>query len=228
MLGKILVVEDEVAIQSLLALNLTRAGYQVDLATTGEEALKQVNYKLPDLIIVDWMLPVMSGIDLVRRLKKESRTQKIPMVFLTAKTDEKDKIEGLNLGVDDYLTKPFSPKELIVRIKNILKRTSPESTDESCEISGLKLDPVTRRVSGNNNNINLGPTEFKLLHFFMTHPNRVYSRAQLLDRVWGDHVFVEERTIDVHIRRLRRSLEPTGLHTLIKTTRGAGYSLHKI
>tara|TARA_B100000902_G_scaffold188831_1_gene180637 strand:- start:302 stop:988 length:687 start_codon:yes stop_codon:yes gene_type:complete len=228
LLGKILVVEDEVAIQSLLALNLTRAGYQVDLATTGEEALKQVNYKLPDLIIVDWMLPVMSGIDLVRRLKKESRTQKIPMVFLTAKTDEKDKIEGLNLGVDDYLTKPFSPKELIVRIKNILKRTSPESTDESCEISGLKLDPVTRRVSGNNNNINLGPTEFKLLHFFMTHPNRVYSRAQLLDRVWGDHVFVEERTIDVHIRRLRRSLEPTGLHTLIKTTRGAGYSLHKI
>ena len=228
MLGKILVVEDEAAIQSLLDLNLTRAGYQVDLATTGEEALKQVNYKLPDLIIVDWMLPVMSGIDLVRRLKKESRTQKIPMVFLTAKTDEKDKIEGLNLGVDDYLTKPFSPKELIVRIKNILKRTSPESTDESCEISGLKLDPVTRRVSGNNNNINLGPTEFKLLHFFMTHPNRVYSRAQLLDRVWGDHVFVEERTIDVHIRRLRRSLEPTGLHTLIKTTRGAGYSLHKI
>ncbi len=225
MLGNILVVEDEIAIQALLSLNLKQAGYQVRLAATGEGALQEVADQLPDLLIVDWMLPVMSGIDLVRQLKSKERTKRIPVVFLTAKTDEPAKLEGLGVGVDDYVTKPFSPKELIIRIKNILRRTSPDSIDEICEISGLKLDPVNRRVLGNDIILNLGPTEFKLLHFLMTHPDRVYSRVQLLNDVWGDHMFLEERTIDVHIRRLRRALEPAGLKKIIKTVRGAGYSL---
>ena len=225
LLGKILVVEDEIAIQTLIAVNLKKAGYDPILAGTGEKALSDVETALPDLIIVDWMLPVMSGIDLIRRLKEDSRTKKIPIIFLTAKTDEKDKLSGLSLGIDDYVTKPFSPRELIIRITNILRRVAPEATDDICDIAGLRLDPVSRRVTGNNKTISLGPTEFKLLHFFMTHPDRIYSRAELLDYVWGDHVFIEERTIDVHIRRLRRALEPTKFNTLIQTARGVGYLL---
>ena len=223
MVANVLVVEDEVAIQSLLSINLRKSGYNPVVASTGEEAMQKIKQSLPDLAIIDWMLPIMSGIDLVRQLKGDARTQKMPIIFLTAKTDEKDKLLGLNLGIDDYLTKPFSPRELTARLKNILRRVSPDATDDVCEVSGLQLDPVSRRVTGNETTISLGPTEFKLLHFFMTHQERVYSRAQLLDYVWGDHVFVEERTVDVHIQRLRRALKPTNFSKLIQTSRGAGY-----
>jgi two-component system phosphate regulon response regulator PhoB len=180
----------------------------------------------PELILLDWMLPDLSGTVLARRLRADPRMKDIPIIMLTARAQESDKVEGLEAGADDYITKPFSPKELLARIKAVLRRRAPQLTDDQIEIAGLRLDPAAHRVSGNGQDLSLGPTEFKLLHFFMTHPERVYSRVQLLDQVWGDHVFVEERTVDVHIRRLRQALEASGHDALIETVRGTGYRLH--
>ena len=221
----VLVVEDEPAIQELVAVNLEHAGHQVLRASSAEEADAMVRDALPDVILLDWMLPGTSGIAYARRLRGAERTRGIPIIMLTARAEERDKIEGLESGADDYLTKPFSPKELLARIKAVLRRREPERTDDAVEIAGLRLDPATQRVSGAGREIALGPTEFRMLHFFMTHPERVHSRTQLLDRVWGDHVFVEERTVDVHIRRLRQALEASGHDRLIETVRSSGYRM---
>jgi len=219
----VLVVEDEPAIQELIAVNLEHAGHRVIRAKDAETALGLVRSTLPDLLLIDWMLPGMSGASLARQLRQDERTRQIPIIMLTARSAEQDKIAGLEAGADDYVTKPFSPKELVARIKAVLRRRAPQATDDPVQSAGLRLDPATRRVFGDSTQLDLGPTEFRLLHFLMTHAERVHSRAQLLDRVWGDHVFIEERTVDVHIRRLRKSLEPTGHDRLIETVRGAGY-----
>ena len=219
----ILVVEDEPAIQELIAVNLEHAGHHVIRARDAEEALRVVRHALPDLLLIDWMLPGMSGVSLARHLRQSERTRQVPMIMLTARAEESDKIMGLEAGADDYVTKPFSPKELVARIKAVLRRRAPQMTDEPVELGGLRLEPATRRVFGDRRPLELGPTEFRLLHFLMTHPERVHSRAQLLDQVWGDHVFIEERTVDVHIRRLRKTLEPSGHDRLIQTVRGSGY-----
>jgi two-component system, OmpR family, phosphate regulon response regulator PhoB len=223
MAATILVVEDEPAIQELIAYNLKQAGHLPLRADNAEQALNLVANALPDLILLDWMLPGLSGIEFARRLRADKRTRAIPIIMLTARSDEQDKLQGLETGADDYITKPFSPRELNARIKAVLRRRAPEMTDDMVQLGGLKLDPASHRVTGNGAPVELGPTEFRLLHFLMTHAERVHSRTQLLDQVWGDHVFVEERTVDVHIRRLRKALEPTELDRLVQTVRGTGY-----
>ncbi|HSG75495.1 MAG TPA: phosphate regulon transcriptional regulator PhoB [Burkholderiales bacterium] len=223
--ANILLVEDEPAIQELIAVNLEHAGHQVIRAKDAEGALGIVRHALPDLLLIDWMLPGMSGVALARQMRREDRTRAIPIILLTARGAEADKVAGLEAGADDYVTKPFSPRELLARIKAVLRRRAPQMTDDPVELAGLRLEPETHRVFGASRALELGPTEFRLLHFLMTHAERVHSRAQLLDQVWGDHVFLEERTVDVHIRRLRKSLEPSGHDRLIETVRGAGYRL---
>ena len=223
MAANILLVEDEPGIQELLKLNLGQAGHQVTAASDAEDALQYLRNTLPDVILLDWMLPGMSGIDLCKRLRSDNRYQPVPIIMLTARGEEQDRVAGLDTGADDYSTKPFSPRELVSRIRAVLRRRAPQMTEEEVDIAGLKLDPVSHRVSGNGTPIELGPTEFRLLHFFMTHAERVYSRSQLLDQVWGDDVFVEERTVDVHIRRLRLALEVSGHESLVQTVRGSGY-----
>ncbi|HVY08360.1 MAG TPA: phosphate regulon transcriptional regulator PhoB [Burkholderiales bacterium] len=223
MAATILVVEDEPAIQELIAYNLKQAGHQPLRADNAEQATNLVANALPDLVLLDWMLPGLSGIEFARRLRADKRTRAIPIIMLTARSDEQDKLQGLETGADDYITKPFSPRELNARIKAVLRRRAPEMTDDMVQLGGLKLDPASHRVTGNGEPVDLGPTEFRLLHFLMTHAERVHSRTQLLDQVWGDHVFVEERTVDVHIRRLRKALEPTELDGLVQTVRGTGY-----
>lgn len=225
MMANILVVEDEPAIQVLIATNLLRAGHEVATACDAEAAQRQIKQALPDLILLDWMLPGMSGIELARSLRGDERTRIVPIIMLTARGDERDKILGLETGADDYITKPFSPRELVARIKAVLRRRAPQSTEDAVEIGGLRLDPASHRIAAGGQAVELGPTEFRLLHFLMTHAERVHSRSQLLDQVWGDHVFVEERTVDVHIRRLRAALEATGHDALIQTVRGSGYRL---
>jgi two-component system phosphate regulon response regulator PhoB len=225
MSATILVVEDEPGIQEVLKFNLSQHGHDVIVAGDAEEALNLLRGALPDLILLDWMLPGMSGIDFARRIRADSRQKSIPIIMLTARSDERDKVQGLDTGADDYITKPFSPRELMARIKAVLRRRAPQMTEDSVEIGGLKLDPLSHRVFGDGKPLDLGPTEFRLLHFLMTHPERVYSRSQLLDQVWGDHVFVEERTVDVHIRRLRSALESSSHDRLIQTVRGSGYRL---
>ncbi|QNM96241.1 phosphate regulon transcriptional regulator PhoB [Chitinimonas koreensis] len=223
--ANILLVEDEPAIQELIAFNLQQAGHHVLRADSAEVGMSLVKNALPDLILLDWMLPGMSGIEFAKKIRGDERTKQVPVIMLTARSEETDKITGLETGADDYITKPFSPRELQARIKAVLRRRAPQMTDDVVQVRGLTLDPATHRVSGNGTPIDLGPTEFRLLHFFMTHPERVHSRAQLLDHVWGDHVFVEERTVDVHIRRLRSALEGTRHDGLIQTVRGTGYRL---
>ncbi len=231
MAATILIVEDEPAIQELVSYNLRNAGYVILCASSAEQAKDMVNDVLPDLVLLDWMLPNMSGIEFARLLRQGARTRAIPIIMLTARVEESDKVTGLEIGADDYITKPFSPRELIARIKAVLRRRLPEVSDEVVEVGGLKLDPTTHRVTVNDDGGNqsrsseivLGPTEFRLLHFLMTHTERVHTRGQLLDRVWGDHVFVEDRTVDVHIRRLRRALEEVGKDELVQTVRGTGY-----
>lgn len=225
MAANILLVEDEPAIQTLIATNLQRAGHTVLASGDAEHAQRLVHEALPDLILLDWMLPGMSGVDFARRLRADERTREVPIIMLTARTEERDKVLGLETGADDYITKPFSPRELVARIKAVLRRRAPQVTEDVVEIGKVRLDPVTHRVAAAGEPINLGPTEFRLLHYLMTHPERVHSRSQLLDGVWGDHVFVEERTVDVHVRRLRSALEPSGTDALIQTVRGAGYRL---
>jgi len=223
MSSTILVVEDEPAIQELVSVNLSFAGHKVLRAADAEQAQTLIRAELPDLILLDWMLPGTSGVALARKLRAEERTKGVPIIMLTAKGAEQDKVDGLEAGADDYITKPFSPKELMARIKAVLRRRAPQLTDDLIDVAGLRLDPVTHRLNGNGMPLNIGPTEFRLLHFFMTHPERVFSRSQLLDQVWGDHVFVEERTVDVHIRRLRKALEPSKHDGHVETVRGSGY-----
>lgn len=221
--AKILIVEDEAAIRELIVYNLQQAGYAGICAENAEKAMAIIHEVLPDLILLDWMLPNMTGIEFARVLRRNERTRLIPIIMLTARTQEADKVTGLEIGADDYVTKPFSPRELIARINAVLRRLVPEASAQVVEIDGLRLDPVNHRVTDGNKQIELGPTEYRLLHFMMSHTERVYSRSQLLDRVWGDHVFVEERTVDVHIRRLRKALQWTGKDNWIQTVRGAGY-----
>ncbi|MDA8329521.1 MAG: phosphate regulon transcriptional regulator PhoB [Betaproteobacteria bacterium] len=225
MAATILLVEDESGIQELIKLNLTQAGHAVICADSAEQALMLIRQSLPDMVLLDWMLPGMSGIELARIFRSDARMKNVPIIMLTARGDERDKVLGLETGADDYITKPFSPRELSARIKAVLRRRAPQMTEDRIALRGLVLDPVSHRVTGHDIALELGPTEFRLLHFFMTHPERVYSRTQLLDQVWGDHVFVEERTVDVHIRRLRLALGASGHEDLIATVRGAGYRL---
>ncbi|HEX7440582.1 MAG TPA: phosphate regulon transcriptional regulator PhoB [Caldimonas sp.] len=224
-MSRILVVEDESAIAELISINLRHAGHEVTLAANAEQAQAAVDGVLPELVILDWLLPGQSGLALAKRWRAQARTRELPVIMLTAKADEADKVTGLDAGADDYLTKPFSTQELMARIRAVLRRKAPEALDTVVEIGVLKLDPATRRVSGNDRELRLGATEFRLLHFLMTHPERVHSRAQLLDRVWGDHVFIEERTVDVHVKRLREALSPAQCAHMIETVRGAGYRL---
>ncbi len=225
MSATILVVEDEPSIQELVAVNLEHAGHRVVRAASAEDAEAAIRAELPDVVVLDWMLPGESGVAFVRRLRGDPRTRDLPVLMLTARAMEQDKVSGLEAGADDYLTKPFSPRELNARIKAVLRRRAPQLSDEAVELKGLRLDPAARRVSAGERRLALSPSEFRLLHFLMTHPGRIYTRAQLLDHVWGDHVFIEERTVDVHVRRLRKALEPSGHDRLIDTVRGAGYGL---
>ena len=223
MTANILLVEDEPAIQELLAFNVLQCGFRAIQAFDVASAAAEIKRALPDLILLDWMLPDTTGVEFARRLRADQRTRNIPIIMLTARTEERDKVMGLEAGADDYITKPFSPRELMARIRAVLRRRMPQMSEETVSAAGLELSPVTHRISANGSSLELGPTEFRILHFFMTHPERVYSRGQLLDQIWGDHVFVEERTVDVHIRRLRQALEPSGLDSLIQTVRGSGY-----
>ena len=223
--ASILIVEDEPAILELVAINLEHAGYETLRAKNAEDAAELLTRVLPDLVLLDWMLPGQSGLSLARRLRADSRTRELPIIFLTARAEELDKVAGLEVGADDYITKPFSTKELVARIRALLRRRKPHQGQAPVEIAGLRIDPVAHRVSGNGQALSLGPTEFRLLHYFMTHPNRVYTRTQLMDEVWGDQVIIEERTVDVHIRRLRQALAPSGHDALIDTVRGRGYAL---
>jgi two-component system, OmpR family, phosphate regulon response regulator PhoB len=232
-MSSILVVEDEPAIAELIAINLRHAGFDATMAADAQAAQREIDRVLPDLVILDWMLPGQSGVQLARRWRSEARTRDLPLIMLTARSDEADKVTGLESGADDYLTKPFSTKELLARIRAVLRRKAPEALDTAVDVGSLRLDPATRRVTRRSSaggaeasqEVKVGPTEFRLLHFFMTHPERVHSRAQLLDRVWGDHVFIEERTVDVHVKRLREALAPVQCAGLIETVRGAGYRL---
>jgi len=221
--ASILVVEDEFAIQELLQVNLRYAGHEVSCAGDAETALSLIKSALPDLLLVDWTLPNMSGLALARQLRNEARTRSVSIIMVTGRAEEQDRIAGLEAGADDYVIKPFSPREVLARIQAVLRRRAPQTTDDAVATGGLRLEATTRRLFADDRPLDVGATEFRLLHFFMTHPERVHSRAQVLDHVWGDHVFVEERTVDVHIRRLRKALEKSGYHRLIETVRGSGY-----
>lgn len=225
MVRRILVVEDESAIAELISLNLRHAGYEVTIAASADQAQAAVDGVLPDLVVLDWMLPGRSGIELAKRWRGQQRTRELPIVMLTARASEADTVAGLDVGADDYITKPFSVNELLARIRAVLRRKAPEALDQAVDAGLLRLDPATHRVSYAGREIKVGPTEFRLLHFLMSHPERVHSRSHLLDRVWGDHVFIEERTVDVHIKRLRDALGGSGCAGLIETVRGAGYRL---
>jgi two-component system phosphate regulon response regulator PhoB len=219
---KILVVEDERSIRDMIAFNLGRAGYAVERAADGREARASIADGFPDVVLMDWMLPDISGLELTRQLKRDPDTKEIPIIMVTARAEEDDRVTGLDGGADDYIVKPFSPRELLARIRAALRR-STQAEDEVVRFGSLALDSASHEVKAGDTEIALGPTEYRLLEFFMLHPDRVYSRAQLLDRVWGGNVYVEERTVDVHIRRLRKALTPTGHDKMIRTVRGSGY-----
>jgi len=221
----ILVVEDEPAILELLEINLADAGYDVRAAPDAEAAHAALRDSLPDLMLLDWMLPGQSGLALAKQIRADPRTRELPIIMVTARTDEADKVAGLEAWVDDYVTKPFSPRELKARIKAVLRRRAPEAAQEPLVAGPLRLDPSTHRVTVDGRPVPIGPTEFRLLRFLLARAERVHSRTQLLDQVWGDHVYIEERTVDVHIRRLRQALEPFGQDTMIETIRGSGYRL---
>ncbi len=222
MTPKVLLVEDEAPIREMMSLALSKAGYTIIEAEDAQSARKQIIDDLPDIMVVDWMMPGESGIEFVRSIKSEKLTKQIPVIMVTARAEEDDRVRGLEVGADDYMCKPFSPKELAARIKAILRRTNPQLTDAPIEVNGLRLEPDSHRVFANEKPLELGPTEFRILHFFVTHPERVYSRGQILDYVWGSNVYIEERTVDVHIRRLRKALTPA-YNGLVQTVRGAGY-----
>ena len=227
MAANILIVEDEESILELIAINLHQAGFNPIRSLNAEYAENIISEALPDLIILDWMLPGMSGVEFAKRVRGNSNTKKVPIIMLTAKSDESNKLKGLDIGADDYMTKPFSPKELIARIKAVLRRKSPELVDEPISIKGLALDPSKHLLQYNNKTITIGPTEFKLLNFFMKNPDRVFSRNQILDKIWGNKSDIDDRTVDVHIKRLRDTLKVSGQESLIRTIRGIGYRLSK-
>lgn len=220
---RILVVEDEAPIRDMLCFVLEQNGYQASVAEDFDAAINNLVEPYPDLVLLDWMLPGGSGIQIAKKMKQHELTRNIPIIMITARGEEEDKVRGLEVGADDYVTKPFSPKELMARIKAVIRRVAPTSLDDVIEVQGLKLDPVSHRVTAEEQPLDMGPTEFRLLHFFMTHPERVYSREQLLDHVWGTNVYVEDRTVDVHIRRLRKAISPAGHDRLVQTVRGSGY-----
>ncbi len=220
---RILIVEDEAAIRDMVAFALRKDGMLPVHAADAREAQHAIAAQVPDLILLDWMLPGMSGIEFARRLRREELTREVPIIMLTARGEESDRVGGLDAGVDDYVVKPFSTRELMARIRAVMRRTSGEDGEGVVELGGLRIDGAAHRVSHEGQPLQLGPTEYRLLHFFLTHPERVYTRGQLLDHVWGGGVYVEERTVDVHIRRLRQVLEPVGCDALVQTVRGAGY-----
>ena len=220
---RVLVVEDEPAIAELIAVNLRHNGFAPTLVFDGESAQREIDAVLPDVILLDWMLPGTSGALLARQWRRHERTSAVPILMLTARSDESDKVQGLDAGADDYITKPFSTQELLARIRAVLRRRAPEAVDDAVQLGALLLDAATYRVSWEGRELKLGPTEFKLLHYLMKHPERVHTRGMLLDKIWGDHVFIEERTVDVHIKRLRESLGDAG--AMVETVRGAGYRM---
>jgi two-component system, OmpR family, phosphate regulon response regulator PhoB len=222
-LPRILVVEDEPAIAELIAVNLRHNGFAPTVVFDGDAAQREVDAVLPDVILLDWMLPGESGVSLAKRWRAHDRLKTVPIILLTARSEESDKVQGLDSGADDYMTKPFSTQELLARIRAVLRRRAPEAVNDSVQVGDLTLDAATHRVTLKGQELKIGPTEFKLLHYFMKHPERVHSRGTLLDRVWGDHVFIEERTVDVHVKRLREGLGAAG--GMIETVRGAGYRL---
>lgn len=223
----ILVVEDEAAIREMLDFTLERAGFKVIQAGDAREAGERLNEQIPDLVLLDWMLPGISGVEFAKRLRRDEPTRNLPVIMLTARGEEESKLRGYEVGIDDYVTKPFSTQELVARIRAVLRRSTGQESSEQIEIAGLNLDTASHRVSVDGQPISLGPTEFRLLHFFMTHAERVYTRDQLLDQVWGSQVYIEDRTVDVHIRRLRKALEPYGFDRHVQTVRGAGYRFSK-
>lgn len=219
----ILVVEDEAAIREMVRFALTRAEFRVAEAGSAQEARLRIADERPDLVLMDWMMPGVSGIELTRELKNNAHTRDVPVIMVTARAEEEDKVRGLNTGCDDYVSKPFSFPELIARIQAVLRRSMPGGEEERLAVKGLEVDAASQRVTAQGQSVKLGPTEYRLLHFFVSHPERVYTREQVLDRVWGQNVYVEERTVDVHIRRLRKALEPHGYADMIQTVRGTGY-----
>jgi len=221
----VLIVEDEAALVTMLRYNLEREGFAVCAASDGEEALVQIAERKPDVVLLDWMLPLVSGIEVCRQIRRAPASRTIPIVMLTARGEEGDRVRGLNNGADDYVVKPFSPAELIARLRAVMRRAQPTSAEEVLRFADLAADLVAHRVTRDGRPIHLGPTEFRLLRFFMQHPGRVFSREQLLDQVWGHDVYVEARTVDVHIRRLRKAINFAGAADLVRTVRGAGYAL---
>lgn len=225
MSATVLVVEDEKSISTLIQYNLEKEGFKVLISETGEEGFELIKKNLPDLVLLDWMLPDLSGIDICKQIKKDTKLKSIPVIMLTAKSEEIDKIRGFETGADDYVTKPFSTKELILRIKALLKRVKPSLTEDIVSFKDIKIDRLSRRVYRGDKEIKLGPTEYNLLNFFIKNPTRVYSREQLLNQVWGNDIYVESRTVDVHIRRLRKAINLDDQDDLIRTVRSAGYAL---
>lgn len=224
MQGKlVLIVDDEAPIREMLRFALTRAEFRIAEAGSAQEARLRIADERPDLILMDWMMPSVSGIELTRELKSQAQTRDVPIIMITARVEEEDKVRGLNIGCDDYVSKPFSYPELIARIQAVLRRAVPGGEEERLAVNGLEVDAASQRVTAKGQPVRLGPTEYRLLHFFVSHPERVYTREQVLDRVWGQNVYVEERTVDVHIRRLRKALEPFGYDEMIQTVRGSGY-----
>ena len=221
--ARVLIVEDEPAIAELIAVNLRHSGFIPVLAEDGIAAQRQIDAVLPDLILLDWMLPGQSGLVLARKWRSEARTRQVPILMLTARGDEPDKVAGLDAGADDYITKPFSTQEMLARIRAVMRRRLPEAVNDSVKVAELTLDAATHRVFSREREVKVGPTEFKLLHYLMKHAERVHSRSQLLDKVWGDHVFIEERTVDVHVKRLREALGAAG--AMVETVRGSGYRI---
>lgn len=220
---RILIVEDEAAIRDMVAFAVRKGDFDPVIASDAREAQEAVADKVPDLILLDWMLPGTSGIDLARRWRKDAITRDVPIIMLTARGEENDRVSGLEAGVDDYVVKPFSARELLARIRAVLRRSREDEEDGSVQVGGIRIEGAAHRVFANEQPVTIGPTEYKLLHFFMTHADRVYSRSQLLDHIWGGNVYVEERTVDVHIRRLRKTLAPFGMDEMVQTVRGAGY-----
>ena len=220
---RILIVDDEPAIRDMVAFALRKGDYEPVHAGDAREAQSAITERVPDLILLDWMLPGISGLELARRWRRDELTRDVPIIMLTARGEENDRVSGLESGVDDYVVKPFSARELLARIKAVLRRSREDDHDGSVAVGQLRIDGAAHRVFAGDTPVSVGPTEYRLLHFFMTHVDRVYSRTQLLDHVWGGNVYVEERTVDVHIRRLRKALEPCQLEEMVQTVRGAGY-----
>src|SRR5690242_16052544 len=224
----VLVVEDEAPLVTLLRYNLEREGFQVCEARDGEEALMQIAEQKPDLVLLDWMLPLVSGLEICRRIRRSPETRSLPIVILTARGEEADRVRGLDSGADDYVVKPFSPGELVARLRAVMRRAQPASAQDSLQFADIELDTAAHRVSRRGRPVHLGPTEFRLLRYLMSHPRRVFSREQLLDAVWGHDVYVEARTVDVHIRRLRKALNANGATDVVRTVRSAGYALDRL